>query len=333
MASSTKDCWVGFDLGGTKMLAQVYDEGFESLGRERRKTKGWSGQEEGLARIIETIDAALAEAKVDRDRLAGIGIGCPGPVDMEKGELLNPPNLGWSHVPIGMHLADEFGCEVSVLNDVDAGVYGEYRFGAAKEARCVVGIFPGTGIGGGCVYQGEILHGVGTTCMEVGHIQVVPDGPLCGCGQRGCLEAVASRLAIAANCAKAAYRGEAPHLLDSAGTDLGKIRSGPLAAAVKAGDDSVRRIVREAARTIGIALSGIVHVLAPDVVLLGGGLVEAMPELFIEQVGKAARKRVMPAFQDLFDIHVSALGDDAATMGAAAWAQHLARSPVTTGTD
>jgi glucokinase len=315
------------------MLAQAYSEEFEPLGRERRKTKGWSGQEEGLSRIIETIDAALADGGVGRDRLAGIGIGCPGPVDMERGELLDPPNLGWSHVRIGRRLADEFGCEVSVLNDVDAGVYGEYRFGAAKEARCVVGIFPGTGIGGGCVYHGEILHGTGITCMEVGHIQVVPDGPLCGCGQRGCLEAVASRLAIAANSAKAAYRGEAPHLFEAAGTDLGKIRSGALASAVKAGDDAVRRIVREAARTIGIALAGIIHVLGPDLVLLGGGLVEAMPELFIDQVGKAARKRVMPALQSIFEIHVSTLGDDAATLGAAAWAQHQARSPVATGTD
>lgn len=322
MESTTKDCWVGFDLGGTKMLAQVYDPAFKSLGRDRRKTKGWSGEDEGLSRIIESIDAALADADCSRDRLQGIGIGCPGPVDMDGGILLDPPNLGWSHIAIGKRLADEFGCEVSVLNDVDAGVYGEFRFGAAKEARCVVGIFPGTGIGGGCVYHGEILRGARTTCMEVGHIQVVPDGPLCGCGQRGCLEAVASRLAIAANCAKAAYRGEAPHLRDAAGTDLGSIRSGALADAIEAGDDAVKLIIREAARTIGIALAGIIHVLGPDLVLLGGGLVEAMPDLFIQQVGKAARKRVMPALHDSFQIAASALGDDAAALGAAAWAQH-----------
>lgn len=329
MESSTTDCWIGFDLGGTKMLSQVYDADFKRLGRERRKTKGWSGQDDGLARIIETIDASLADAKVERSRLAGIGIGCPGPVDMERGELLHPPNLGWNHVPVGKRLAEEFGCDVSVLNDVDAGVYGEYRFGAAVGARCVVGIFPGTGIGGGCVYQGEILHGAGTTCMEVGHIQVIPDGPLCGCGQRGCLEAVASRLAIAASAAKAAYRGEAPHLQESVGTDLAKIRSSALAASIKAGDESVRRIVREAARTIGIALAGIIHVLGPDLVLLGGGLVEAMPELFTEHVGSAARKRLMPALRDSFEIHVSALGDDASTRGAAAWVQHCSRSALT----
>ena len=322
MDPSTKDCWVGFDLGGTKMLAQVYDPDFNLLGRDRRKTKGWSGQNDGLARIVETIDAALGDAGLDRERVAGIGIGCPGPVDMDGGILLQPPNLGWNHVPVGKHLSDEFGCEVSVLNDVDAGVYGEYRFGAAKDARCVVGIFPGTGIGGGCVYRGEILHGAGATCMEVGHIQVVSDGPLCGCGQRGCLEAVASRLAIAANSAKAAYRGEAPGLMDAAGTDLGNIRSGALAAAVKAGDESVRLIIREAARTIGIALAGIIHVLGPDLVLLGGGLVEAMPDLFIQHVGKAAQKRVMPALQETFQIGVSELGDDASVQGAAAWAEH-----------
>jgi glucokinase len=172
------------------------------------------------------------------------------------------------------------------------------------------------------VYKGEILHGAKTTCMEIGHIQVMPEGPLCGCGKRGCLEAVSSRLAIAANAAKAAYRGDAPHLKELSGTDIGEIRSGALAEAIGAGDTVVEQIVREAARQIGIALAGVVQLLGPDIVILGGGLVEAMPDLFVDQVSKSARKRVMPAFKDTFEVRVSKLEDDAVTLGAAAWVRH-----------
>jgi glucokinase len=303
--SIDRDSWVGFDLGGTKMLAQVYDGDLRGLGRERRKTKAAAGTDSGLERIGETIEAALTAAAVDKQRLAGIGIGCPGPVDMDRGVLLNPPNLGWRDVAIGERLARQFGCPVAVLNDVDAGVYAEYRFGAAKGAKCVVGVFPGTGIGGGCVYRGEILRGSVSSCMEIGHIQVMPEGPLCGCGRRGCLEAVASRLSIASQAARAAYRGEAPHLYEAAETDISEI-------------------VREAARHIGRAVAGVIHILGPDLIVLGGGLVEAMPDLFVDHVGKTARKRVMAAFRDTFQVTMSKLKDDAVAQGAAAWAQHVA---------
>jgi glucokinase len=306
------------------MLAQVYDGDLRGLGRERRKTKAAAGTDSGLERIGETIEAALTAAAVDKQRLAGIGIGCPGPVDMDRGVLLNPPNLGWRDVAIGERLARQFGCPVAVLNDVDAGVYAEYRFGAAKGAKCVVGVFPGTGIGGGCVYRGEILRGSVSSCMEIGHIQVMPEGPLCGCGRRGCLEAVASRLSIASQAARAAYRGEAPHLYEAAETDISEIRSGVLAEAIASGDKVVEQIVREAARHIGRAVAGVIHILGPDLIVLGGGLVEAMPDLFVDHVGKTARKRVMAAFRDTFQVTMSKLKDDAVAQGAAAWAQHVA---------
>jgi glucokinase len=311
--------WVGFDLGGTKMLAKVYDTSLESLGSERKKTKGGEGAEAGLSRIADTIRAALEAAECDPATLAGIGIGCPGPVDMEKGIILSPPNLGWDRTNVRQRLEKEFGCPVVVLNDVDAGVYAEYRFGAAKKARTVLGVFPGTGIGGGCIYDGEILHGKGISCFEIGHLPVMPDGPLCGCGQRGCLEAVASRLTIASIAARSVYRGQAPNLKKSAGTDVSEIRSGVLAKAIADGDTVVEEIVRRAAQQIGVALAGMIHLIAPDVIVLGGGLVEAMPDLLLGEVEAAARDRVMPAFRGTFKVVATKLGDDAGVLGAAAW--------------
>lgn len=321
--SKSEDYWVGFDLGGTKMLATVFDGNFKKLGRERKRTKGNEGAEAGVERVINTIDGALKDAKIEPGQLAGIGMACPGPLDLNKGILIEAPNLGWKNVPIKQHLERKYGCPVVILNDVDAGVYGEYRFGAGRDSRCVIGVFPGTGIGGGCVYEGRIIRGKVRSAMEIGHVRVAP-GPRCGCGRRGCLEAVASRLAISAAVAAAAYRGQAPHLVKQCGTDLSKIRSSALADSIKAGDTVVEQIVRDAAATIGVALGGIINVMSPDVVVLGGGLVEAMPKLFVEEVEKAARGTVMPSFEETFKVQVAKLGDDATSLGAAAWMQHSA---------
>src|SRR5690606_17536070 len=139
-----------------------------------------------------------------------------------------------------------------------------------RGARTVVGVFPGTGIGAGCVYDGRILAGAAISCMEIGHMQVVRGGKLCGCGRRGCLETEASRLAIAAEAAKAAYRGQAPNLMKLAGTDLSDIRSGTLAEAIKQGDKIIEQIVVDAAGWIGDAVASVVHLIAPDTVVLGG---------------------------------------------------------------
>ena len=318
-----RDVWMGFDLGGTKMLAQAYDGSFNVLGKDRRKTRSAEKGESGLDRVILTIRTCLESGGLDPSRLAGIGIGCPGPVDMDKGIVLNPPNMGWEDVNVRKRLEAEFSCPVAVLNDVDAGVYGEFRFGAGVDARCVVGVFPGTGIGGGCVYNGEILRGKGSSCLELGHIPIQPNGPLCGCGQRGCLEAVASRTAIASQAARAVLRGDAPFLAKTVGADVANIRSGTLAEAIREGDHAVEEIVYDAARAIGSGVASIVNLLCPDVVVMGGGLVEAMPEIFVDFSLKVARKSVMPAYRRSFTMVAAALKDDAGAIGAAAWARHM----------
>lgn len=319
--------WIGFDLGGTKMLSVLYDSQFKTLARKRKKTRAETGAKEGLRRITALVQETLDEAGVSHDMLGGIGIGCPGPLDLDAGIVHEMPNLGWKRVRLKAALEAAFGCGVLVLNDVDAGIYGEYRFGAAKGARCVVGVFPGTGIGGGAVYEGAILRGARGSCMEIGHLPVVRDGPLCGCGRRGCLEAVAGRLAVSAQVAMAAARGEAPNLMRTAGTDLREIRSRALADAIAAGDTVVETIVREAARTVGWATAGLINVLAPDTVVLGGGMVEDMPELWQTEVGAAAVARVMPSFAGTFKVVVAKLEGDAAVAGAAAWAQHMIERP------
>lgn len=321
MASNPKNVWIGFDLGGTKMLTTAYDDNWTALGRRRRKTRGREGSEQGIERIGSTIERLLDETNIDRKSISGIGIGCPGPIDLTAGRILTTPNLGWDDVEVGKYLKKRFDCPAIVLNDVDAGVYGEYQFGAAKRSRCVVGIFPGTGIGGGCVYEGRILQGAGISCMEVGHTRISSSTRASGYALPGTVEAESSRLTIAAEAVKAAYRGEAPYMLKNFGTDISEIRSGAIAESIENGDKVIRRLVVEACEAMGMAVVNIVHLLAPDTIVLGGGLVEAMEDLVVGTVRKTAKQSVMSVYRDRFEVVAAKLGDDAAVMGAAAWAK------------
>ncbi len=322
MANDAAGSWIGFDLGGTKMHAVLFDGQYQVLARRRKKTRGHEGADAGVERICGIIEKLCDEAKLPLKSVAGIGIGIPGPIDMEAGRILGAPNLGWSDVPLKAILEKRFGCPVAVCNDVDAGLFGEYTAGAAAGSRTALGVFPGTGIGGGMVYEGRIYRGKHASCLEIGHTVVDPNGPPCGCGRRGCLEAVASRLAISAEIAKAAYRGQAKHLIRVAGTDLANIRSGTLAEAIAAGDEIVEEIVRIGARRLGIVLAGYVNVLLPDCIILGGGLVEALPGIYLDEIQNELKNRVMPAYTEQFEVKVAELGDNAGVIGAAAWARH-----------
>lgn len=315
--------WIGFDLGGTKMMAVVFDSKFNILGKKRRKTREKNRNGVQLERLAETIEMALEDAELDKESIAGIGVGCPGPLDLRKGVILEAPNLGWKDVALREYLSKKFDCPADICNDVDAGVYGEYTSGAGKGARCVVGVFPGTGIGGGCVYEGKIFHGSRASCMEVGFLQMATEGAAAGVGPVGTLEGLASRLAISAEAAKAVYRGKAPELAKLAGTDLAGIRSGILAKAIDAGDKAIEEIVRRAAEQVGRGIGSLVNILAPDVVVIGGGLAEAMPKLYLSAARKGAERNVLPSLKDCFELHIAELGDYSTAIGAAAWIQRL----------
>lgn len=311
--------WLGFDLGGTKMQCTLFNDSMKCVASRRRRTKSELGEKGLLERISATISKLLDESQVKPDALAGIGIGCPGPVEWEKGIVRVAVNLGWKNVAVGDYLKSEFGCPVAVLNDVDAGVFGEYSAGAARGARTAVGIFPGTGIGGGCVYEGQIIRGKLLTCMEIGHTKLNGSPRLGGSGMRGTVETEASRLSVAAELAKLAYRGEAPSLFKAVGTDIRAIRSKTIADAVNSGDKEVLRVLEDACEMIGYAVANTILLICPDVVVLGGGLVEAMPKLFQENISKVAKKHVFDCYRDQFEVRIAKLGDDAGTVGAASW--------------
>jgi glucokinase len=200
--------WIGFDLGGTKMMASVLDANYNVLGSARKSTNGSDGAAKGRNKIVKAIHEAIAEAGVNPKGIQGIGIGCPGLVNPEKGILIFAPNLGWSNMALRRLLQTEFKAPVAVLNDVDAGTYGEYALGAGKGARSLLGVFPGTGVGAGFVYNGQLVMGRAISAMELGNI-LLP-GTHIGSPVFGTvtLEDLTSRLALASQAGLACYRGQ-----------------------------------------------------------------------------------------------------------------------------
>ncbi|MFT5466845.1 MAG: glucokinase [Verrucomicrobiales bacterium] len=316
MTSSPR--WIGFDLGGTKMLASLVDDDLKIIRQERTPTLGHEGPKSGLARIIKAIEEVAGD---DRKRLAGIGMACPGVVNMRKGILREAPNLGWSEVPIGKILEDHFKVPVQILNDVDAGAYGEYSHGAGQGASTLLAVFPGTGIGGGCVINGQLLTGKSASCMEIGHLHFPTAGLLGDKGSPQVMETICSRLGIASAAAAEAYRGNAPNLMKAGGFDIQKIRSGVIAKSIAGGDKAIEKIVRNAVHYLSIAIAGAVDLLGPDVVVLGGGLVEKLPDFFLRGVRKGIDKFASRALAEEVEVREAKLGDDAVVVGAASFAK------------
>jgi len=315
---------LGVDIGGTKALAMVLDHSFKCVGRAKKKMRCDKPGEKAEDRVIRALKDALEDAGIEK--VAGIGAGSPGPLDPDTGVIIDTPNLAWKNFPLAQTLSDAFGGIPCVIdNDVNMGTYGEWHFGEVKDCKNVVGIFPGTGIGGGLIIDGKMFRGFTGAAGEVGHMTVAPGGPYCGCGKRGCLEAVASRVAIAAEVVALAARGDAPYILENCGTDLGKIRSGVLAKAIENGEKMVEGVVRQAAYCVGMAVGNLINILSPEAIVLGGGFVEAMENLYLEEVERAVKEHAMPFLRKKVRIVPAQLADDAVAMGGAMLiAEHLA---------
>ena len=311
---------IGFDLGGTKMLCTVLDDELNVVGREKVKVGSARDNDSILEAIGDAIKKALKSAKVDEDQLRAIGIASPGPIDFENGILLETPNLHLSNLPLRDALQKEFGCSVLLENDVNAGTYGEYIRGAAVGFRHVVGIFPGTGVGGGLILDGKLYRGSGGGAGEIGHITIEPDGPKCGCGNYGCLEQMSSRAAIAKELVGLALTGQSKVVMEEAGTDVAKVKSKTILKAVEAGEPAVIEVVKRAARYMGIGMAAAVNIFNPEILILGGGLIEKLGDFYVEEAAESMRAHAMKGLVANVQVRQALLTDDAAVIGAAALA-------------
>jgi glucokinase len=308
---------LGFDLGGTKVSAAVFDADGKIIGRGRDKTKAWRDSDEVFETVVRVGNEALAGAGVEASHLSAIGIGSPGPLDPDTGYIIHSANLGFENFPLGPKLSERFGCSVVVSNDVSAGVYGEFKAGAARGATDAFGIFVGTGIGGGIIVGGRLYNGFSKNAGEIGHMIIKAGGPRCGCGNRGCLEALASRKAMTRDIAKAIKRGSKTKLKKLLGKNMSAIPSSALKEAYDAGDKVTVEVVRRAAKYIGIGIGSLVNVLGPQVVILGGGVIEALGNDIIERIDASARAVAFEVAAKDMKIVQAELGDDAGVTGAA----------------
>src|SRR5215471_7567624 len=313
---------VGVDLGGTKILAGIFNTSYDSIGTAKVSTKAQRGVEPVIGRIERCLRDAVDEADLAMKQVAAVGIGAPGAVEFESGTVIFAPNLeGWKDVALKKDLEKHLGVPVFVENDANIAVLGVHVAELKAKPKSVVGIFVGTGIGGGLVVNGELYSGFNHTAGEIGHMVIDVNGPKCGCGNRGCFEALASRTAIFQRIKAGIKDGEKTLLTEMLGDGLEDMRSGDLRKAIRRGDKFVSKIVEQVAEYVGIGVSNLVNVLGPEVVVLGGGVIEALSDEMVGIITKTAKDHAMPGTMKGVEIVASKLGDSAGITGAAVLAK------------
>jgi len=308
---------IGVDFGGTKVLAGVVNlESGRLAGTGKKKTRQLQSEDDVVGRLVSVIDESLAEAGINADKLVGIGIGAAGQVNRAKGVLIYAANIGVRDLPLAQPLSEHYGLPCVLGNDVETATLAEMNFGAGRKSDNFVCVFVGTGIGSGIVHDGQLLRGATGCAGEIGHICLYPYGRICGCGSLGCLEAYASRTAIAKQIVGELQRGSDSIIRDKIDMTKGILRSKALADAVDAGDELVTSAVKQAAEFLGLGLASVMNFYNPQRIVLGGGVIEAL-DMYFQIASKQAKQRALRVAAKRIEIVKAELGDYAGIIGAA----------------
>ncbi len=318
--------YIGLDVGGTSMKAGVVDDAGRPLSNVSLPTEAFRGQEFGLARMCETIRLAAAEAGLTMDRIAAIGVATPGTMDIPAGVILDPPNLRpWRNVPVRRHIHEVFQIPTAFQNDANAAAYGEYWVGAGRGAHSLVLFTLGTGIGGGIILGDKVLEGEHSHGAEVGHIKIEMTKPRqCGCGRWGCLEAFASAPSVVKRTREAMEEDGGSSVLHRVLKEKCDLTARDVFDAAAAGDELAARIVEGTAFYLAVGAMNLMHVIDPDVVVFGGGMIAA-GQSFLERIRWHVRQLAFPVPAEKTRICYAELGSDAGFIGAAACGRQLVR--------
>ena len=327
MAEGPKaDHFLGVDLGGTKILTGVFKNSLECIASSKLSTKSQRGVEEVIERIARCVQDAVDEADLSIKNVAGVGIGAPGAVDFAAGSVIFAPNLdGWKNISLKKELEKALDVPVFVENDCNIAALGVHAAELKGKPKHMVGIFVGTGIGGGLILNGELFSGFNHTAGEIGHMVLEINGPKCGCGNKGCFEALASRTAIFQRIKEGVKDGQKTLFVDMLGDDLKDLRSGDIRKAIRRGDKFVDKVVEEASEYIGIATANLINIFNPEVVVLGGGVIEALQDEMMGVIVETAKDYAMPGTLRGVEIIASKLGDNAGITGGAVLARKEAK--------
>jgi glucokinase len=320
-SSDKKEFLVGVDLGATKILAGIFKSNLECLGRSKMSTKSQRGPEGVIERIAHCVRDTIDECDLDPRQIRGIGVGAPGAVDTDTGRVINGPNLGWKNVPLKKALEGYLQMPVHVENDCNICTLGIYETELKSKPRNMVGMFIGTGIGGGLILEGRLYSGFNRTAGEIGHTVIEVGGPKCSCGNCGCFEALASRGAIFRRIKNAVKEGQKTMLTDMLGPNLRDMRSGDLRKAIRRGDKFVKGVIEEAAKYTGIAAANLINIFNPEVIVIGGGVIAALEDEMMPIIIKTAHNYALAGTDKGIRIVSAKLGDDAGIVGGAVLAR------------
>ncbi len=322
IGSMSAPFYVGLDVGGTTMKGGVVDDSGRALSGVSLPTEAHRGQEAGLERMCETIRAAVRAAGLGLDRVSAIGVATPGLMDIPAGVILDPPNLRpWRNVPVRDHVRGVFGVPTAFQNDANAAALGEHWAGAGRGVRSLVLFTLGTGVGGGIVLDGQVVEGRHSHGGELGHMKIEMTRPRpCGCGRFGCLEAYASATSVVKRAREA--------LAEDGGRSCLHAVAGDLTARdvfdAAAGDALAAKVVEETAYYLAVGAMNAMHVLDPDMIVFGGGMVAA-GQGFLERIRHHVRELAFPVPAERTVVRYAELGSDAGMVGAAGCARLLVR--------
>jgi len=306
--------WIGVDVGGTKILAGLFDSDFKLLGRFKNPTKPEEGGAAVFDRIIESVARVVEDAGVDAKKIKGMGLALPGQIVPGQTVVRYAPNLGWHDFNLKPLFPSSWHWAVHIENDVRMGTYGEWTHGAAKGAQHVLGVFVGTGVGGGLILNGELYTGFNGHAGEIGHIIL---HWLKGTD----LESMAGRRSVMARAQQ--LLADAPKRVrkEWKGVDLATMRSKQLAEFYQEDDPIAVQLIDDAARALGAAIGSAINMLSPEVVVVGGGVAGALGESFLERIWEIAQRFVLPRAAERVRCVAAALEDDSGIYGAAAFAR------------
>ncbi|HID64644.1 MAG TPA: ROK family protein [Anaerolineae bacterium] len=313
-----QNLFIGIDLGGTKISTALVDAAGKIMARDYRQTRAAEGQKAIVERMVDAAYRVMGEAGLVPAQIAAVGVGSPGPIDSRTGVVTAPPNLpGWKNVPLKQLIEEALGITTFLENDANAAALGEHRFGAGRGVQNMIYVTASTGIGGGLILNGQLYSGTTGAAGEIGHITVLPWGPYCGCGNRGCLEALASGTAIAREGRELVRRGMPTLITELAAGDPERVTAKLVAEAAAKGDIEAQEILAEAMTYLGVGMASLVNLFNPELIVIGGGLTNMGEKLF-GPVRRAIERRAFPAAARAVKVVPAELGDDVGVLGAVA---------------
>ena len=313
--------FVGCDLGGTNIKAGLVDvdEG-KVLLSDSIPTLSRKGPESVLGRMADLILKLVEKSSFSTNEIGGLGISAPGMIDLENNVTLFLPNLygEWRGVPVGEIMYSHLGLDISMLNDVRAITFGEWAFGAGRGVDSMACFAVGTGVGGGLVVNNQLVLGIDGTAGELGHQTVDMNGPICGCGNHGCIEVYASGPAIAAEAARGVRQGWKTKIAEMIDNDLNKLTPEIVAKAAEMGDEFAMEVWKRAGTYLGIGVANILISVGVKRVVIGGGVGKA-GSLLLDPIRRVVKERVFLMPVEKVEILNAKLGTKAGIVGMAAW--------------